>query len=126
VIEKGKGNFSVRGVNHREIPKQHVDVELTVAMHKIVQKVPKDRASRICRKKTEAAIELPTLDEDTVTRMLECRRESREVGLAVNQKCRPICLLDAPTILSFHANGRGIHGRGLIGKPAWIPCREIH
>jgi len=70
-----RNDLSVCGINHRKIPKQNVDMDVAVATHKIMQEVAKSGARRICRKKTEAAIELPAIDEDRMPRALESRCE---------------------------------------------------
>src|SRR4029077_1926620 len=113
-----RNDLPVCGVNHGEIPEQDVNVKPAVTMHKLMQKVAEGGTVRIRRTKPKATIELPGIDKNRMPRALECRCEGREVGVAVDQECRPICRRDAPTVPSFHANGRSAHESG--SKGSWL------
>ena len=64
-------NFTVRGINHREIPKQNVDTELAITLHECMQKIAETGRFEVSRVKPEAAIELPARDEDKSLRSVE-------------------------------------------------------
>ena len=61
-----RNDFAIRGIDHREIPQEHINAEFPIATHQIVQEVSEAWRSRISRIETEPAIELPTGDENKV------------------------------------------------------------
>jgi hypothetical protein len=59
-----RNDFAIGGIDHREIPQQHINAESPITAHQIVQEVSEAWRSRISRIETEPAIELPTGNED--------------------------------------------------------------
>ena len=58
-----KGMIAIGGIDHREIPQEHINAEFPITAHQIVQEVSEAWRSGISRIETEPAIELPTGDE---------------------------------------------------------------
>ena len=59
-----RNNFAISGVNHGKIPQQHVDTELSISPHQIVQEIAEGRRDWIFRIETQPAIKLPAGDQD--------------------------------------------------------------
>ena len=52
-----KNDFAIGGIDHREIPQEHINAEFPITAHQIVQEVS-EAWKRISRIETEPAIEL--------------------------------------------------------------------
>ncbi len=59
-----RNDFAIGGIDHREIPQQHINAEFPIAAHQIVQEVSEARRSSISRIEAEPTIKLPAADEN--------------------------------------------------------------
>ncbi len=59
-----RNDFSIRSVNHGEIPQEHINTELPIAPHQIVQEIAETKRVRISRIELQPAIKLPAGNQD--------------------------------------------------------------
>src|SRR5919106_3782106 len=99
-----RNNFTIRDIDHGKIPQQHVDSELPITPHQIMQKISKAWRTGIAGMDAKPAIKLPARDKDKLLSAFKRRRYRGEIGCAVHQKRYPIRACNAAAVFSFHAD----------------------
>ena len=96
-------------VEHREVPRQHVAVQVGLAGdHRIEEFAERLGQPVVCAIGNEAhpAVDIPTEDQDRAAGAAQRRTYGAEVLLAIDEKCQAFRALDAPAVASGSEHAR--------------------
>ena len=115
--ERGK-QLSLEREQHREVPVEHVEVEVRAAPHQPVQEAD-EIGLAVAAAQLHPAMEVPAEEPDAPARAFERRGHPAEVALAVDAERDAFRMRDAPAGAPFFEHGPvpDLRSEGLSGHP---------
>jgi hypothetical protein len=105
---QGGEGLPLESIQQGEVPIEDVDAQLLAPGHHGIQEIP-----QLCRKiadhlippQPDAAVDIPTDDEDRLLGPLDGGGKGGEEGLPVDQECHPVGRDDPPAVFPFLEDG---------------------
>ena len=102
--------FPFLPVDHVKVPGQHMDVKMASSHQECMEKFTETVRISVrfpIDQHADPAVEIPAEDDDAVVSLDRGCAKCLEIGISIDEKRRPLCANDAPTVASDHKQRRG-------------------